>query len=142
MALGRVTAELRSAEDGAVQREQFPHEHGPERTRLDSVESELGYRIACRVEQRTIDPPAGYVQVLGPVPPCGEALAAWKRGALVLETHHLGCDADPSLLEHSSALGTRAEAASMRAHLETLPHRAAEHEGRVVQRVGGLGLGF
>jgi hypothetical protein len=137
-----VTNELRSAESATVERERFQHGHAPELAWLGTVESELDHRLARRVEQRTIDPPAGHVRVLGPVPSGGEALAAWKRGALILETHHLGCDVDPSLPEWSSALGTRAEAASMRAHLETLPHRAAEHEGQVVQRAAGLGLGL
>jgi len=141
-ALGRVTNELRSAEADAVRREQFQHDHAPELARIDTIESELGHRIACRVELRTIDPPASYVQVLGPVPTGGQALAAWKRGALILETHHLGCDLDPSFPDRSSALGTRGEAAAMRAHLEMLPHRRAERDGQAVQRDVGLGLGL
>ena len=93
-------------------------------------------------ETLVFDPPAGYVRVLGPVPFGGEALAAWKRGALILETHQLGCDPVSSLPDRSSALGTRAEAASMRAYLETLPHRTSEREGVVVERDAGLGLGL
>ena len=117
-ALGRVTTELRLAEDGAVEREQFRHEHARQLARIGSVESELDFRVACRVEQRAIAPPASYVQVLGPVPAGGEALVAWKRGALILESRHLGCNIDASLPEQSSALGTRDEAATLRARLE------------------------
>jgi hypothetical protein len=141
-ALARLTNELRTAEARSTERERFRHDHAPDLAILGTVKSELDERLAHRVDNRIVDPPASYVQVLGPVPSGGEAFAAWKRGALILEIHHLGCDVDPSVPDRFAALGTPAEAATMRADLETLPHRTVERDGQVMERDAGLGLGF
>jgi hypothetical protein len=134
--------ELQSAGAGNAQRQQFERQHSADLALVRPVDAELSHRLACRVEQRTIDPPASYVQILGGVPEGREALAAWKRGALILESHHLGVDLDPSQSERSSMLGSRSEAAALRAQLETLPHRTVEREPQAMNRDFEVGIGF
>ena len=127
-ALGRVANELRGTEADALRREQFLIDHASELASIELVEFELDHRIACRVAQRVIDAPEAYVRILGPVAPSGEALAAWRRGATILEAYHLGCDRASWRAENDSTLGTPSELAAMRARLETVPFRSTERE--------------
>jgi Ti-type conjugative transfer relaxase TraA len=119
-ALGRVTTELWTAEGDTERHHQFQLEHAPDRARLAIIESELDRQIRARVDAHVLAP-TGYLQrILGPVPEGDGALRAWKRGAHILESHHLGASADPRRPDRASVLGSPTEIAETRARLEVV----------------------
>ncbi len=141
--LDRIDCELQSAEQTVKEREWFQAEHAPDSGRLDSVQSELDRHIAHRVEHRLTDPTDYHLAILGPAPADPDHRTIWKRGAAILEAHHLGADTLPADTGESSLFGSRREAAEIRARLEavTTPQRP---EPRGIKRgpSPGLGLGL
>jgi hypothetical protein len=116
--LDRIDHELHTAEEAVSERERFQAEHAPDTARLDAVQSELDRHIAHRVEQHLVDPSDYHLSVLGAIPADPRHQAIWKRGAAILESHHLGADIDPTHPGRSSLAGGRTSAAEMSARLE------------------------
>lgn len=138
--LARLTNELRSAESESARRAWFLSEHAGDAEQLDAIESELGCAMASRVDVRVADPPGRFLHILGPVPHDSEAREAWKRGALILESHDLGAEVDPTRDAGPSVLGGQAEVAEIRAGLETLPFRTAVRDSRAMERDFDIGF--
>ncbi len=113
--LDRIDQELLGAERGVRDRTPFQIKHVPDSGRLDAVQSEIDRHIAHRVERHLVDPSDYHLGILGAVPTDSDHQAIWTRGAAILEAHHLGADTDRSTL-----LGSRREAAEMRARLEVV----------------------
>ncbi len=137
--LHRITGELHTAEQTVKEWERFEAEHATHSARLGAVQAEIDRHIAQRVDQHLADPTEYHLAILGPVPADPDHQTIWKRGAAILATHHLGADADPTGDRRSSLLGSRREAAEMRARLETvaipqLPQPAG------LERDSGVGL--
>ena len=140
-ALSRVTSELWDATAAMTDRDAFLADHEAERRRLDHVDAAIDHQIDSRVEQHFAAPTKDHLRILGPVPAAPTARAAWKRGAHLLEAHHLGIDHDPPEPPRSAVPGSATEAIEMRARLETIGHRERDRSpGRDLEVDLGLGL--
>lgn len=140
-AVDRIATELHDAQDTMTARERFQTDHGGDSVFLEAVEHELDCQITDRVNAVMADPSDYHLHVLGPVPTDPEHQAIWKRGAAILEADDLGTGTEPAGSRRSSFLGSRQDAAEMRARLEvmTIPR---EHEpmSRSADRDLGLDL--
>ncbi|MCP4380636.1 MAG: relaxase domain-containing protein [Hyphomicrobiales bacterium] len=113
---------VRVADD---EHQRFQNDHEADRTRLDTIEATLDRQIALRVQDQMQDPPDRYLNVIGPLPTDPDQQEVWKRGAAILEAHHLGADAadrhaPPSVADQERKADTlaRLEVVSIQRHRE------------------------
>jgi len=119
-AVDRIATELHDAQATTAARDRFQVDHAADEGLLDAVNRELDRQVSYRVARRMADPPAYHLRILGPVPADRSAQTAWRRGATILETHHLGLDTGPALPARSTPLGGLRETAETRAQLEVM----------------------
>jgi hypothetical protein len=139
LAVGRIATELSDAQDTVTARERLQTDHAGDSTLLEAVEHELTRQISDRVNSVMANPSDYHLHVLGPVPTDPEHQGTWKRGAAILEADDLGVDIDAAGPRGSSLLGSRQEAAEMRARLEVIAI-PSERESRGVDRNLGQDL--
>lgn len=114
-ALDRIDTELGDARSSIKARQTFTTEHAGDYHRLDAVRRELDREIDRRVEALAVEPGDYERRVLGRVPHDPGKLDIWKRGARILEEHHIGLDHDPAVPDRLSLLGSPRERAETRA---------------------------
>ena len=119
-AVDRIATELHDAQATTAARDRFQVDHAADEGLLSAVNRELDRQVSYRVARRMADPPAYHLRILGPVPADPDAQTAWRRGATILETHHLGLDTGPALPARSTPLGSLRETAETRARLEVM----------------------
>ncbi len=94
-ALDRIDTELADAGASIKVRQTFMTDHAGDHHRLDAVRHELDREIDRRVEALAVEPGDYGRRVLGRVPHDPAMLDIWKRGAPIVEEHHIGLDHDP-----------------------------------------------
>lgn len=138
--LDRLDTELDDARSGMAARESFQTGHGHLAPILDAIEHELERHLAERAQHAVREPVAYQLQILGPVPTDPDHVATWKRGATILDRHHLGLTPDPDRPDNTPRRHgkDRAEALA-RIEVRTIP-RQREPVTRTVERGRGLDL--
>jgi hypothetical protein len=121
----------------------FLTEHAGDYHRLDAVRHELDREIDRRVDAVAAEPGDYERRVLGSVPHNPAMLDVWKRGARILEEHHIGLDHDPAVHDRLSLLGGPRERAETRARLQVVAITPERHPViRTLERDSGIGLGW
>lgn len=133
-ALDRLGAELDDARLSTEAHHQFQIEHVADAALLDAVTHEIENYLELTVEDLAQNPSDYYLHILGPVPDSSDDRVTWKRGATILERHHLGLDR-PQM----SALAKSLEHVELIARLETLAiPRQVEDTSRVLEEVRAI----
>jgi hypothetical protein len=142
-ALDRIDTELADARSSVKERQSFLTEHAGDYHRLDAVRHQLDREIDHRVEAIAAEPGDYERRVLGRVPHDPAKLDIWKRGARILEEHHIGLDQDPAVHDRLSLLGSPRERAETRARLEVVAITPEPDSViRTLERDSGIGLGW
>jgi len=104
-ALTNIEVELAGAQRTQLERVRFLDDNEPARRRLEGLTTELSDRVARRVLDHLADPPVHLTERLGERPTDETRLAAWVKGATIIEAHRV----EASVTDEEHAFGATSD---------------------------------